>query len=51
MNGNVYAQASQIAYVMLKLLLATLNLDEVRSSRASVPSRNMQAAAAKRLPV
>ena len=50
MNGHVYKQASQFDVCDVEVIAATLNLDEVRSLRASIPSRNMQAAACKRVP-
>jgi NAD+ synthase (glutamine-hydrolysing) len=50
MNGALYKQASQFSVTDVEVITATLNLDEVRSARASVPSRSMQAASCKRLP-
>lgn len=49
-NGNVVAQASQFSLNDVEVITATVNLEDVRSYRASVSSRMEQAAGAPRLP-
>jgi NAD+ synthase (glutamine-hydrolysing) len=45
-NGNVLAQADQFSVDDVQVIAATVDLDAVRSYRASVPSFGIQAAAA-----
>lgn len=49
-NGNVVAQASQFSLLDVEVVTATVNLEDVRSYRASVSSRMEQASGARRLP-
>lgn len=50
-NGNVLAQASQFSLLDVEVVTATVNLEDVRSYRASVSSRMEQASGARRLPI
>lgn len=50
-NGKVLAQASQFSVAEVEVITATVNLEDVRSYRASVSSRMEQASGAQRLPV
>lgn len=49
-NGQVLAQASQFSLAEVEVITATVNLEDVRSYRASVSSRMEQASGAERLP-
>lgn len=49
-NGDVVAQASQFSLADVEVITATVNLEDVRSYRASVSSRMEQASGAQRLP-
>lgn len=49
-NGDVVAQASQFSLVDVEVITATVNLEDVRSYRASVSSRMEQASGVRRLP-
>lgn len=49
-NGQVLAQASQFSLAEVEVITATVNLEDVRSYRASVSSRMEQASGAQRLP-
>lgn len=49
-NGKILAQASQFSVVEVEVITATVNLEDVRSYRASVSSRMEQASGAQRLP-
>ena len=49
-NGEVVAQAAQFSLADVEVITATVNLDDVRSYRASVSSRMEQASEARRLP-
>lgn len=49
-NGDVVAQASQFSLSDVEVITATVNLEDVRSYRASVSSRMEQASGATRMP-
>ncbi|CAN0277019.1 unnamed protein product [Pylaiella littoralis] len=49
-NGDVVAQATQFSISDVEVITATVNLEDVRSYRASVSSRMEQASGARRLP-
>ncbi|CAM9104348.1 unnamed protein product [Ectocarpus fasciculatus] len=49
-NGDVVAQAAQFSLADVEVITATVNLEDVRSYRASVSSRMEQASGARRLP-
>lgn len=49
-NGDLVAQGSQFSVHDVEVVTAVVNLDDVRSFRASTPSRNKQASASKLLP-
>lgn len=49
-NGQLLAQAPQFSMTDVEVITAVVNLDDVRSYRASVASRMFQAAAAKTYP-
>lgn len=50
-NGEVLSQASQFSLSDVEVITATVNLEDVRSYRASVSSRMEQASQARRMPV
>lgn len=50
-NGEVVAQASQFSLKDVEVVTATVNLEDVRSYRASVSSRMEQASGARRIPI
>lgn len=50
-NGEVVAQAAQFSLADVEVITATVNLEDVRSYRASVSSRMEQASGAQRLPI
>jgi NAD+ synthase (glutamine-hydrolysing) len=47
-NGSILAQASQFSLQDVEVIAATVDLDDVRSYRASIPSFGIQAAASSR---
>lgn len=49
-NGDVVAQAAQFSLADVEVVTATVNLEDVRSYRASVSSRMEQASGARRIP-
>ena len=50
MNGEILAQGSQFSLDDVEVLTATVDIDQVKTSRASVVSRNLQAAVAPSYP-
>lgn len=49
-NGDCVAQGTQFAIRDVEVITATVDLEDVRSYRASIPSRGVQADRAKKLP-